>query len=225
MSPHGLCALISSVFCFPASTSWGFIRQDHFLAQGHRSSFNLLDVSMPGEPRILAPKAKSISLSAQCLCSNILQTPPAKIFMLYSWEMLRVRHGRTRRDTACGLILNRNTAARITKALDLCFNLVFIKCCWVSGANWARFFSFSSCLVGSVKITGVNVIARWITSCGTRTFFSISTRAREAAPLIVPSTWHEGGQVIPEAFSVIFVENLLASWQKWLNRMLGQTKD
>ena len=117
MSPHSLCTLTSSVFCFPASTSWGSIRQDHFLTQGHSSSFNLLDVSMPGEPRILAPKAKSISLSAQCLCSNILQTPPAKIFMLYSWEMLRGRHGRTRRDTARGLISNRNIVQLVSQKL------------------------------------------------------------------------------------------------------------
>lgn len=60
----------------------------------------LLDIPMPVEPRLLAVKAESISLSTQCLCSNVLQTPPAKIFTLHSWKRLRAIHGIIKNDTA-----------------------------------------------------------------------------------------------------------------------------
>lgn len=125
--PLTLHTLISSVFCFPAFPSWGFICQDSSWLPGSRSFLlihpPLLDVSMPVEPWFLAAKAKSISLSVRCLCSNILQTPPAKIFMLYSWVMLRERQARTRRDTAVSLLGSKleHCAAHITVACDLYF--------------------------------------------------------------------------------------------------------
>lgn len=89
--PQSSCSSTSSAFGFlPLFPSSGlFVKIASRLKVVPPSIQPLLQVLMPAEPRLLAANAKSISQSVRRLCSNILQTPPAKIFILYLGEMLK----------------------------------------------------------------------------------------------------------------------------------------
>ena len=161
VSPLSVCTVTFCVL-FPCLSFLGLYLSR--LLPGSRSFLliqpTLLHILMPVEPRFLAAKAKSISLSAWCLCSNILPATPAKIFMLYSWEMLREHIG-TGKDTAGGLLgsYRGHSEAHITVAHEWCFFAKLNRSCRASAISLAQFFSVSAQVWWGIWITLIEVTA------------------------------------------------------------------